>query len=103
MTLFSKDISDEEARLQIRQFIADLPEAEKQLLNWSDERVEALASQLLEGWWKYSLKHDPEKTIRSLKIPVLALLGEKDMQVPVALNKPHLERALEGGHKRAGL
>jgi hypothetical protein len=40
-----------------------LPEAEKQLLNWSDERVEALASQLLEAWWKYSLKHDPEQTL----------------------------------------
>jgi uncharacterized protein len=97
----SNDISDEEARLQIRQFIADLPETERQLLNWSDERVGALASQLTEGWWRYSLKHDPENTIKSLKIPVLALLGEKDMQVPVALNQPYLERALEKGHKKS--
>jgi uncharacterized protein len=95
-----KDISDEEARLQIRQLIADLPEPEKQLLNWSDERVGALASQLTEGWWRYSLKHDTENTIKSLKIPVLALLGEKDMQVPVALNLSHLERALENGHQK---
>ena len=99
--IIRKAPSDEEARLKIRQFFADLPETDKQLLNWSDERVEALTSQLLEGWWKYSLKHNPEETIRSLKIPVLALLGEKDMQVPVALNLPHMERALEDRNEKS--
>ncbi len=96
-----KDISDEEVRLQVRQYFADLPETEKQLLNWSDEMVDALASQLLEAWWRYSLKHDPEETLKSLDIPVLALLAEKDMQVPVALNLSHLERSLENGHQKS--
>jgi uncharacterized protein len=96
-----KDLSEEEVKLEIRQFFAGLPETEKQILNWSDERVEALGSQVLEDWWKYLLKHDPEQTLTSLKIPVLALLGEKDMQVPVALNLPQLERALENGHEKS--
>ncbi len=49
-------------------------------------------------WFRYFLKYDPNATISQLKIPVLALNGEKDYQVPA---KPNLE-GFDNSLKKAG-
>ncbi len=46
-------------------------------------------------WWKFFLEHDPAKTLEKLSIPVLALNGEKDIQVDPVLNLPAIEAALK--------
>ena len=47
----------------------------------------------------YFLSYDPAPTLRKVKCPVLALNGEKDLQVPPAENLKALEKNLkEGGN-----
>jgi pimeloyl-ACP methyl ester carboxylesterase len=51
-------------------------------------------------WFRYFLDYDPVPALRELKCPVLALTGEKDLQVPARDNLPLVRKALEdGGNK----
>ena len=46
-------------------------------------------------WWKFFLVHDPAKELEKLTIPVLALNGEKDIQVDPKTNLPAIKKALK--------
>ena len=46
-------------------------------------------------WWKFFLVHDPAKDLEKLSIPVLALNGEKDVQVDPKINLPAIEASLK--------
>lgn len=98
-----KDISVEQAMQEARDFYAGLSEAEKNKLQWNDDRINGSAGMVLDDWWRYALRYNPEETIGALDLPVLAILGEKDQQVPVALNQEELERALSRGHEKSQL
>jgi uncharacterized protein len=51
-------------------------------------------------WFRYFLDYDPVPALQQTKCPVLALSGEKDLQVPPKENLPLIRRALEeGGNK----
>ncbi len=51
-------------------------------------------------WFRYFLTYDPRPALSQLACPVLALIGEKDLQVPPQSNLPAIEKALaEGGNK----
>lgn len=95
-----KDISTEQAMQEAKTFYAGLSEAEKNKLQWNDDRINGSAGMVLEAWWRYALRYNPEETINALDIPVLAILGEKDQQVPAALNQKELETALDNGHEQ---
>ncbi len=95
---------------------ADVPEAEKKLTSMLKESYDGLTpeeqkqmgdfnvfsqSQIkstLSPWFRYFLTYDPIPTLQKVKCPVLALTGEKDLQVPPKQNLPLLEAAL----KKAG-
>ncbi len=48
-------------------------------------------------WFHYFLDYDPAPALQKTKCPVLALSGEKDLQVPPKENLPLLKKALEDG------
>jgi pimeloyl-ACP methyl ester carboxylesterase len=51
-------------------------------------------------WFRYFLDYDPVPALQQTKCPVLALSGEKDLQVPPKENLPLAQKALEtGGNK----
>jgi uncharacterized protein len=51
-------------------------------------------------WFRYFLDYDPVPALQQTKCPVLALSGEKDLQVPPKENLPLIQKALEdGGNK----
>ncbi|HDQ99397.1 MAG TPA: alpha/beta fold hydrolase [candidate division WOR-3 bacterium] len=56
-------------------------------------QVRALAS----PWFRFFLEYDPATDIRRIKVPVLALCGSKDLQVPSARNLAAIKAALEAG------
>ena len=56
-------------------------------------RVQSLASK----WTAYFLAHDPGQFLRGLKIPVLAIHGDKDTQMSAELNLSAIEAALVSG------
>ena len=55
--------------------------------------VQALTS----PWFRFFLTYDPAPALRAVKIPTLALNGEKDLQVPFEQNLPAIEAALKAG------
>ncbi len=56
--------------------------------------------QLTSPWYRYFLTYDPAPALRKVTCPVLAINGEKDIQVPPKLNLPAIRKALqEGGNK----
>jgi len=61
-----------------------------------DVQIKALTS----PWFEYFLTYDPATALRKVTCPVLALDGEKDVQVAPSQNLPAIRKALEdGGNK----
>jgi hypothetical protein len=56
-----------------------------------DGKVKTLTS----PWFLYFLSYDPATALSKVTIPVLALSGEKDLQVPPAQNADAIKKALE--------
>jgi len=50
-------------------------------------------------WFRFFISYDPTNHLKMVKCPVLALNGEKDLQVPPKENLAAIEKALrEGGN-----
>lgn len=57
--------------------------------------------QITGPWMRFFITYDPAPVLRRVKCPVLAIFGEKDLQVLPEQNAPVLEAALrEGGNTR---
>jgi uncharacterized protein len=57
--------------------------------------LEAQIHAMSSPWFRYFLDYDPVPALRKVKCPVLALNGEKDLQVSAEDNLPVLRKALE--------
>lgn len=65
-----------------------------------DEIINLQVQKLANPWMKFFLFHDPATVLEKVKCPVLALNGEKDLQVPPVENLTAIEKALQkGGNK----
>jgi pimeloyl-ACP methyl ester carboxylesterase len=75
---------------ELREKLAGLPEAQ----------INAQIKQLTSPWFRYFIAYDPAAALQKVKCPVLALNGEKDLQVPPKQNLPAIRKALqEGGNQ----
>jgi dipeptidyl aminopeptidase/acylaminoacyl peptidase len=64
-----------------------------------EEQANAITNQISTPWMIYFLKYNPVPTLEKVKCPVLAIDGEKDLQVPPE-NLIAIKTALEkGGNK----
>ncbi len=59
--------------------------------------IEGGVQMLATPWMHYLLNYDPAATLRRVTVPVLAINGELDLQVPPSQNLPAIRRALEAG------
>ncbi len=50
---------------------------------------------LSSAWMRYFIEYDPANALSKVTCPVLAINGEKDLQVPPKLNLPAIRKALE--------
>ncbi|WP_281322457.1 alpha/beta hydrolase family protein [Flavobacterium aestivum] len=65
------------------------------------EQTSALVAQLTSPWMVYFLKFDPATALEKVKCPVLALNGDKDLQVPADENLDAIKKAVaKGGNKK---
>ena len=63
--------------------------------------VAAQVQQVNSRWFRYFLTYEPAETIEQVTVPVLAINGEKDLQVPYEENLREIEAALQrGGNTR---
>lgn len=61
------------------------------------ERIDAELTQLNSAWFRFFLEYDPRPALEQVRVPVLALNGGKDLQVPPNANLPEVRAALERG------
>jgi pimeloyl-ACP methyl ester carboxylesterase len=52
------------------------------------------------AWFRFFLTYDPRPMLRLVRCPVLAINGEKDLQVPAKENLAEIKKALEAGGNR---
>lgn len=63
--------------------------------------IKMASKQLSSPWMKYFLTYDPTIALQKVKCPVLAINGDKDLQVPSKENLQAIQSALEkGGNKQ---
>lgn len=66
-----------------------------------EDFVSMQVNQISSPWMEYFLKFDPATTLEKVKCPVLAVNGEKDLQVPPKENLIAIKNALQkGGNKK---
>lgn len=61
----------------------------------SEAQVQAQVEQLTSPWFSFFLTHDPQPALTQLDVPVLALYGSLDLQVPPAQNAGPMQAALD--------
>lgn len=62
--------------------------------------IEQQVRQVVTPWYRYFIDYDPRPTLRRVKVPVLALNGSLDLQVPSDPNLAAIREALEQGGNR---
>jgi uncharacterized protein len=78
----------------IAEEVAKQPKAKQAAVK---EQLIGATAQLATPWFQYFLDYDPAPTLRKVRCPVLALNGEKDLQVPPKQNLPGIEAAVKAG------
>ncbi len=98
-----KDEAATEKKLRevVAAHIAEMSEAQKKA---ADANPGALVSQIKavnNPWFRFFVTYDPRTALRQIKIPVLAINGELDLQVPPKQNLPEIAKALKAaGNKK---
>jgi fermentation-respiration switch protein FrsA (DUF1100 family) len=67
--------------------LGDLPESD----------VNAAMKKALSPWFRHYVRYDPRPTLKKVKCPVLAIHGERDLQVPARVNLSGIATALRAG------
>ncbi len=90
----------DEMEADFRQALAMASPEEREAISDIDEfietRVNAEIGRIQTPWFRYFLSYDPADALRQVKIPILALFGEMDLQVSPAQNYELMVEALSG-------
>jgi pimeloyl-ACP methyl ester carboxylesterase len=83
-------------RVALAEPIAGLPEDQRAQAG-SPEALEAQVRQVNSPWFRFFLTYDPRPTLERVRVPILALNGENDLQVPAEADLREVEAALRRG------
>jgi len=86
---------------QYRDAAEEMTEEQRKALGdvdaWANRVVQAQLDQMAIPWMTFFLTHDPAATLEKVDVPVLALFGGKDAQVPAEMNETAMKAALAKG------
>jgi pimeloyl-ACP methyl ester carboxylesterase len=91
---------DTKARQAMYAFYAGMSEGERESLGLSESEREREISENLSPWARHILGYDPKTSLEKVHCPVLAINGEKDLQVTPEENLCAIEEALKAGGNR---
>lgn len=61
--------------------------------------IEGQVSGASSDWFRFFIEFDPRPTLQEVRVPILAIWGDKDLQIPSDVNLAAVRSALEaGGH-----
>lgn len=87
-------VAEERLRSILQDAMSELEGKERKI---AEANAEVQIQQLLSPWFRFFLTYDPRPTLMKVKCPVLAINGEKDLQVPPKENLRAIEEALRAG------
>ncbi len=90
-------IAEKKIRKIIEDALAETPEKEREAMGKSETMIDKEIQQLLSPWFRFFLSYDPKPALKKIKFPVLAINGEKDLQVPPEENLTAIEEAFKAG------
>ena len=93
-TVIKQEKNKKVAEQKLREILAETAKDQK---DYPKAAMDAQIKQLLSPWLVYFLTYDPQPTLMKVKCPVLAINGEKDLQVPPKENLKAIEYALKSG------
>ena len=76
---------------------AELSEEDRKLVDSLGSTLESDLKMMVSPWFRHFLTYDPKPTLMKVNCPVLAIIGELDLQVPPKENLPAIEEALKAG------
>ncbi|MBC5775484.1 alpha/beta hydrolase [Pontibacter sp. KCTC 32443] len=74
---------------------AKLTDQEQKQLGLTPQSEQTIVAQLSSPWMRYFLAYNPALILQKLTMPVLAINGTRDLQVPYKQNLPATEKALK--------
>ncbi len=93
--VIKKEKDNKKASDEIRKLIMEsIPDSLKKDMKTSIKISQQIAS-VTSPWMRFFITYDPQQSLKKVKCPVLALIGEKDLQVPAKENIPAIENALK--------
>jgi pimeloyl-ACP methyl ester carboxylesterase len=93
-------VADKRIRAEMAKWKETAGDKEKKDVEDFVGTVEKVMGTLTTPWFRYFLNYDPRPALRKVQCPVLAINGEKDLQVPCKDNLDAIAKALkEGGNK----
>ena len=93
-------VAEQKLKELLTKRVAELPEAQRKQAEASPAAMDAQIRQVNSPWFRYFLTYDPRPALSAVRVPVLALNGELDLQVPPKQNLPEIEKALKAAGNR---
>ena len=81
----------------LKKSLAEISGDEKEKMGGADAQIDVQIKQVMNPWFRFFLTYDPKVALKKVKCPVLAINGEKDLQVPPKENLGAIEKALKQG------
>lgn len=92
-----RPVMEQKLRELFRQQMAEVTDEQRQALGYTDTMIEGQLQTVLTPWFRELLAYDPRPALREVKCPVLAINGEKDLQVAAQDNLSAIREALHAG------
>jgi hypothetical protein len=83
-----------------QRFLATLTPEERAMPAGSEATLRTTINTLVSPWYRWFLRYDPAPALRATRVPVLAVNGALDLQVPADENLAGIEAALRAGGNR---
>lgn len=89
------------AKEEIKRYLEEekgrLPESEQPILDATLGQFDQISRQVSTPWTRFFLTYNPALSLEKVTCPVLALNGQKDLQIDAQQNLPAIEKALKKG------
>ncbi len=92
-----RPVMEQKLRELFQQQMAEVTDEQRQALGYTDTMIEGQLQTVLTPWFRELLAYDPRPALREVKCPVLAINGEKDLQVAAQDNLSAIREALHAG------
>jgi len=90
-------VAEKRIRQTLEEAINGMSEEERSSIPDRDIYIDTQVKNLLSPWFRFFLIYDPLPALTNVRCPVLALGGDKDLQVPADVNLKAIEEALKKG------